>query len=234
MGTVRLVKGIIRIEGIAGLFQGCAPAVRSNHGGFILRSHLTATEPLTSSWLSSPSSQVVGSSVSWGGYFYLYEGFKRQLVDFKLGTSSGVAQRNPSEVLNSADNFLLACGAGGLMVLITNPIWLIKTRMQLQMKKASAKHNIKPYSGLFDAGRSIVRDEGFWALYRGCGPALLLTSHGGIQFVVYEFLRKHFHYHRIERSKDGNWSNLNVWGRLELSSGYLMMGAAAKMCVQYN
>lgn len=117
------------------------------------------------------------------------------------------------------------------MVLITNPVWLIKTRMQLQMKKASERYNIKPYKSMADAARTIVRDEGPLALYRGCGPALLLTSHGGVQFVVYEYLRKHFHFHRVGRmrSNESDAQSMSVWQRLELSSGYLAMGATAKM-----
>jgi solute carrier family 25 folate transporter 32 len=112
------------------------------------------------------------------------------------------------------------------MVLMTNPVWLIKTRMQLQMKRAGEKHNIKPYRGMFDAARTITRDEGYLALYKGSGPALLLTSHGGVQFVVYEYLRKHFHFNRVKRD---NAADTSVWQRLELSSGYLAIGAIAKM-----
>jgi len=43
---------------------------------------------------------------------------------------------------------------------------------------------------MVDAFRSIVRQEGWTGLYRGVGPALLLTSHGAVQFAVYEELRR--------------------------------------------
>jgi solute carrier family 25 folate transporter 32 len=172
---------------------------------------------------------VIGSSVSWGGYFYFYERFKRRLVDYKLGTTD--SKQDAASILTNVDNFCLACAAGGLMVFVTNPVWLVKTRMQLQMKRASEKYNIQPYNNLMDAVRTIVRDEGPLALYRGCGPALLLTSHGGIQFVVYEYLRKHFHYRRVGRARGNHvlGEPISVWHRLELSSGYLVMGATAKM-----
>jgi solute carrier family 25 (mitochondrial folate transporter), member 32 len=172
---------------------------------------------------------VIGSSVSWGGYFYFYEGFKRRLVDIRVGERG--SKQEAASVLTSFDNFCLACASGGIMVLVTNPVWLIKTRMQLQMKKASERYNIKPYKSMADAARTIVRDEGPLALYRGCGPALLLTSHGGVQFVVYEYLRKHFHFHRVGRmrSTESGAHSVSVWQRLELSSGYLAMGATAKV-----
>ena len=80
---------------------------------------------------------------------------------------------------------------------------------------------------MVDAARTIIREEGYPALYRGIGPALLLTSHGGVQFVVYEYLRKYFHYNRFRRHDNKN--TRTIWERLHISSGYLMIGAVAKM-----
>jgi solute carrier family 25 folate transporter 32 len=195
LGAMRIVRGVIRHEGVAGLYQGLAPA-------------------------------LIGSSVSWGGFFFIYEGLKTELRRRKDDSS----ETGEKYALSPVDNFVLACASGGVMVGLTNPVWLIKLRMQLQMKKAS-KHvhtSVKPYNGMIDAARTIIREEGFSALYKGSGPALLLTSHGGVQFVVYEFLRKHFHYARAQRdSSKGEHSS--VMDRLEKSTGYLTMGAVAKM-----
>ncbi|CAB9499707.1 dinucleotide transporter 2, mitochondrial [Seminavis robusta] len=161
---------------------------------------------------------VIGSAVSWGGYFYLYEGFKKQLRQSKQA-------RGKSEELHSLDNFGVAVLAGACMVFLTNPVWLIKTRMQLQMKRSSDAYNVKkPYKGLVDAAATIVREEGFWALYKGTVPALALTSHGGVQFVAYEFLKKHFHYARPKRDE-----SKSVLERLELSMGFLTIGAVSKV-----
>jgi solute carrier family 25 (mitochondrial folate transporter), member 32 len=191
--SMRLIGGIIKYEGVVGLYQGMAPA-------------------------------LMGSSLGWGGYFYLYEGFKQKLKS-----------HNQSAELSSWENFEMACSAGAVMVFLTNPFWLIKLRMQLQMKRASAATITKqPYTGMMDAARTIVREEGPLALYKGTGPALLLTSHGGVQFVVYEFLRKHFHAAAVKpntttsHSPDGKPPILH---RLEVSLAYLMMGATAKMYV---
>ena len=195
LGTMRVVRGVIRHEGFAGLYQGLAPA-------------------------------LIGSAVSWGGFFFVYERFKSELRH-RRATLTGVEQYT----LTPVDNFMLACASGGVMVGLTNPIWLIKLRMQLQMRKAS-EHihtSVKPYDGMLDAARTIVREEGFGALYKGSGPAFLLTSHGGVQFVVYEFLRQHFHYARARRDEtaDGEMSSAMI--RLEKSMGYLSMGAVAKI-----
>lgn len=165
---------------------------------------------------------VVGSSVSWGGYFFVYEGMKREYRHVVLTSQK-------SRPLNSVENFTLACLAGASMVAITNPVWLIKTRMQLQMKRTAKELRMRkePYNGMLDAGRTIIREEGFWALYKGAGPALLLVSHGGVQFVVYEFLKKHFHVSRAKR--DASLKRSSVVERLQLSTGYLTMGAVSKI-----
>jgi solute carrier family 25 (mitochondrial folate transporter), member 32 len=169
---------------------------------------------------------VLGSSISWGGYFFFYEGMKRQYMQYGSGRGSSD--------LTSVEHFVLACGAGAIMVGLTNPIWLVKTRMQLQLRRAQQSHStIPPYRNMFDAFSTIVREEGGWkALYKGAGPALLLTSHGGVQFVVYEYLRKHpswFQWSSRATSDDTSATPKTVWLRLEQSAGYLTMGALAKM-----
>jgi Mitochondrial carrier protein len=227
--ALRIIGGIIKYEGIAGLYQGLTPA-------------------------------VLGSSISWGGYFFFYENFKQLYVRYKnknqSKSNSGTADLKASTVtttanLTSVDNFILACTSGAIMVVLTNPIWLIKTRMQLQMKRAQQQQQqlnsstgknismIKPYDNMLDAVRTIIREEGgIKALYKGSGPALLLTSHGGVQFVVYEYLRKHYQSYFLSNSKTSNDTdnkhhhpsrNNRGWTKLQQSAGYLTMGAVAKM-----
>jgi len=190
--ALRILGGILKYEGVRGLYSGWTPA-------------------------------VVGSAVSWGGYFFFYERFKRQLTNYKASTLN-THEQDPSLVLTPIDYFSLACFSGAIMVGICNPIFLVKLRIQLQMRKSSMKHNIKVYDGMLDALRKIPREEGILALYKGSVPAFLLTSHGGVQFAVYEYLRKQFHYTRATREESNS-----VWERLELSSGYLAIGAVAKM-----
>ncbi len=66
-----------------------------------------------------------------------------------------------------------------------NPIWLVKTRMQLQLTESSTN-----YRGAIHALRSIVAQDGVLGLYKGIVPALLLTSHGAVQFASYEKMKQ--------------------------------------------
>ena len=76
-----------------------------------------------------------------------------------------------------------------MVSLITNPIWVVKTRLALQhggggggAKISSNVSSNAPYAGFFDAMGRIARTEGVAGLYKGFAPSLFLVSHGAIQF----------------------------------------------------
>ena len=84
------------------------------------------------------------------------------------------------------------------MTLATNPIWVVKTRMQLEntnvstaaARAAVARTTHRSTSLTFPgAVKSIMAREGLAGFYRGVGPALLLCSHGAIQILAYEELK---------------------------------------------
>lgn len=114
---------------------------------------------------------LIASSMSWGGFFFFYELAKPRWSGNRIVRDAGASIE-----------------AGAVMVLITNPVWLVKTRLQLQ--RGALETSVKPYSSMFDAFVRIVREEGILSLYRGVLPSLLLTSHGAIQLVVYEQLKR--------------------------------------------
>lgn len=67
-----------------------------------------------------------------------------------------------------------------MLVFIFNPFWVVKTRLALQGAESASQ---KRYDGMFDALKTIAREEGMRGLYKGLVPALLLTSHGAIQVI---------------------------------------------------
>eukprot|EP00292_Cryptomonas_paramecium_P011847 CAMPEP_0113663372 /NCGR_PEP_ID=MMETSP0038_2-20120614/1106_1 /TAXON_ID=2898 /ORGANISM="Cryptomonas paramecium" /LENGTH=292 /DNA_ID=CAMNT_0000578393 /DNA_START=59 /DNA_END=934 /DNA_ORIENTATION=- /assembly_acc=CAM_ASM_000170 len=121
---------------------------------------------------------LVGSTVSWGSYFYAYNymrGYARGFPEFV--DSHG--QTGP------LINMSCAMLAGMCTCLATNPIWLVKTRLQLQ-HGVSVEHRLT-MTGMFSR---VIRDEGFAGLYRGLVPSMMLTSHGALQFMAYEEIKK--------------------------------------------
>ncbi|CAA0839248.1 Folate transporter 1- chloroplastic [Striga hermonthica] len=151
---------------------------------------------------------VLGSTISWGLYFYFYNKAKQRYLQTREGLSP---------VLHLAS----AAEAGGLVCLCTNPIWLVKTRLQLQTPRQAYR-----YSGFHDALRTILKEEGWRALYKGLVPGLFMqVSHGAIQFTAYEELRKMVINFRTEE----NVQNSNVAENLLDSFDYAVLGASSKL-----
>lgn len=110
------------------------------------------------------TANLAGSTVSWGLYFLLYRWMK-----------TWWPQQRPPEV------FVSAAMAGMLTVLVANPLWMAKTRIcQPGSRETSLVRCLK----------SAWRAEGIRGLYRGLLPGLFGTSHGAVQFVVYEELKR--------------------------------------------
>jgi len=129
------------------------------------------------SFVKGVTAATWASALSWGGYFYFYERAKK-----RKSVAAGNITTGP------VDHLLAGAEAGCIMVFLTNPLWLIKTRLQIQGKDPSSKK----YTGTVDAVRTIVKEEGFKGFYKGFVPAILLTSHGAIQFTVYEYLKAQY------------------------------------------
>ncbi|PGH26648.1 hypothetical protein AJ80_01593 [Polytolypa hystricis UAMH7299] len=73
----------------------------------------------------------------------------------------------------------------------TNPIWLVKTRLQLDKSNAS---NIpgrgRQYKNSWDCIRQTVRQEGIRGLYRGLSASYLGVSESALQWVMYEQMKR--------------------------------------------
>ncbi|GMH14888.1 hypothetical protein Nepgr_016729 [Nepenthes gracilis] len=150
---------------------------------------------------------VIGSSISWGLYFFFYSRAKQRY------------HKNRSGELSPGLHLASAAEAGALVCLCTNPVWLVKTRLQLQ----TPLHQTRPYSSLYDALRTIVKEEGWTALYKGIMPSLFLVSHGAIQFTVYEELRKATVFFKSGRNRNDDADDVLT------SLDYAFLGATSKV-----
>eukprot|EP00252_Welwitschia_mirabilis_P026496 TRINITY_DN8711_c0_g3_i1.p1 TRINITY_DN8711_c0_g3~~TRINITY_DN8711_c0_g3_i1.p1 ORF type:complete len:176 (+),score=16.25 TRINITY_DN8711_c0_g3_i1:98-625(+) len=102
---------------------------------------------------------VLGSGLSWGFYFFFYSKAKQRY------------EKWTNKELGPGLHLVSAAEAGCIVCLFTNPVWLIKTRLQLQTPGTGAQQR---YSGFIDAAKTILRDEGWHAFYKGLGPSLFL------------------------------------------------------------
>jgi len=97
-------------------------------------------------------------------------------------------------------------------------------------RKQEQTDKFRNYTSPLNAVRTIFKQEGALAFYRGFVPAMMLTSHGGVQFATYEKLKHVFGYKEKFKRGDGRSSQLpSIWERMSESAGYLIMGGVSKI-----
>ncbi|KAK8056883.1 hypothetical protein PG993_002110 [Apiospora rasikravindrae] len=126
---------------------------------------------------------VLGYLPTWAVWFTVYNESKDYLT-------------KKAEVRNQvAVNFCSSIIAGASSTIVTNPIWVIKTRLMSQSgssRQPKTKSSPWHYHSTLDAARKMYSTEGFRSFYSGLAPALLGLTHVAVQFPAYEFLRKKF------------------------------------------
>ncbi|KAI7822453.1 mitochondrial carrier domain-containing protein [Kickxella alabastrina] len=115
---------------------------------------------------------LMGYLPTWGIYFTAYEALKRE-----------VPRQFPT-VSNTGVHVVSAMGAGATTSVLTNPIWVLKSRFMTQSKFTEYR-----YSSMWDAVTVIRRTEGLGGFYKGLGSSLLGVTHVAVQFPLYEALK---------------------------------------------
>eukprot|EP00096_Caligus_rogercresseyi_P005487 TRINITY_DN2102_c0_g1_i1.p1 TRINITY_DN2102_c0_g1~~TRINITY_DN2102_c0_g1_i1.p1 ORF type:complete len:326 (+),score=61.94 TRINITY_DN2102_c0_g1_i1:393-1370(+) len=150
---------------------------------------------------------IAGAGTAWGLYFLFYNKIKsmEQKGDTKTQLSPGI-------------HMLCAAEAGIMTLILTNPIWVIKTRLCLQFDtpQSSGGGSGSSYKGMMDAFRKIFKSEGLPGLYKGFVPGMFGVSHGAIQFMVYEELKCAFNNYK-KRSIDTKLETYEYLGFSALS-----------------
>lgn len=70
---------------------------------------------------------------------------------------------------------------------VTNPIWVVKTRLQLATSQEAEKRMM---GGSWHTIKGIFRHEGIRGFYKGLSASYLGVTEGTIQWVLYEQLKK--------------------------------------------
>jgi adenine nucleotide transporter 17 len=131
-------------------------------------------------WYKGLKSSIVAIAYSNLVYFYWYEFLKKMAIRVYL--------TNGKKSLSDLENLCIASIAGCVNVMLTNPVWVVNTRIKLQ--KTNSPGELPAYTGTFQGLQKVYREEGLEGLWRGVIPSLALVSNPAIQFAAYERLKR--------------------------------------------
>jgi solute carrier family 25, member 33/36 len=162
---------------------------------------------------------LIGIIPSRSAYFYAYQRCKTLLASNPYFSIPQLSEGSP---INAMVSGLMA---GIVSNTITNPIWMIKTRMTILADTAAGQQT---YRGYGDVVWSIYKQEGIKGFYKGIQASYWGCAEGAVQFLIYEQLKT-----RLLRRKrnqliaNGQGSSIST---IDLSlSTYFWSAALSKM-----
>ncbi|OQD79735.1 hypothetical protein PENANT_c045G07573 [Penicillium antarcticum] len=162
---------------------------------------------------SGLESALFGISVTNFVYYYWYE-FTRSAFE-----KAAVQSNRASKKLTTVESMIAGAIAGSATVLITNPIWVINTRMTARKSEAdeqalpgAKKTKASTLSTLMD----LLREEGPKALFAGVLPALILVINPILQYTIFEQLKNIVERRRRMTPKDAFY--LGALGKIMATS----------------
>ena len=128
-------------------------------------------------------------------------------------------------------HLLAAATAGIITGTATNPIWLVKTRLQLDKEHAKGSGGQgRMYKNAWDCVVKTVRHEGIRGLYRGLTASYLGVSESTLQWMLYEQAKKSLarrHQDLVLSGREPNtWDKTVEWtGKLTAAGGAKFVAA---------
>ena len=184
--------------------------------------------------------QILGSIYTHEGFRALFRGLGANLVGVVPARSINFyVYGNGKRILNDHLNpegrenvwsvHLMAAAIAGIATgTATNPIWLVKTRLQLDKNNATSDPlRGRQYKNSWDCIKQTIRHEGVRGLYRGLTASYLGVTESTMQWVLYERMKLSLARREARRLADPshrrNWlDNTEEW------AGKFSAAAAAK------
>ncbi|KAJ6581104.1 mitochondrial carrier [Mycena capillaripes] len=114
----------------------------------------------------------------------------RSINFFTYGNGKQVIANNFNDGRENTWVHLTAAAIAGIVTgTATNPIWVVKTRLQLE-SSAHGSTVTTSLGGSWATIRTIMRDEGIRGFYKGLSASYLGVTEGTIQWVLYERLKR--------------------------------------------
>ena len=157
----------------------------SRSKGYSSQSLLSRLNIIRSTLYQGVVPNFIGATLSWGLYFSFYTAIK-DLWPKNVRSTDAVDTLAPAP-MKLAEYFAASCIAGLMTLSLTNPIWVVKTRMCLESNPLISDST--PYRSILGSLKEIYQSQGLKGFYCGFLPGILGITHGGIQFALYEQLK---------------------------------------------
>ncbi|KAH6757246.1 Mitochondrial substrate carrier family protein [Perilla frutescens var. hirtella] len=174
---------------------------------------------------------LVGTATSQGVYYYFYQIFRNKAESTALERKRNGIGDGSVGMLSS---LVVAALAGCVNVLLTNPIWLVVTRMQTHTKKSQPNRKDAdslssedviltamepPPFGTSHVIQEVYGEGGVLGFWRGVFPTMIMVSNPSIQFMLYETLLK-----KLKKRRSSSKGNNGV-----TAYEIFLLGALAKL-----
>lgn len=122
-------------------------------------------------------------------YYYWYE-WTRAGFEKAAGNAGRASKR-----LTTVESMIAGAIAGSATVLLTNPIWVVNTRMTTRKRHSESDEaflpGAKPPKAPTTVGTllALLKEEGPQALFSGVVPALVLVINPILQYTIFEQLK---------------------------------------------
>lgn len=160
-----------------------------------LHTHSPSTAKFIYNSILSPF-KILGNVYRTEGFRALFKGLGPGLIGsvparsinfFTYGLTKDLYSKTFNDGKENAKVHLLAAASAGITTsTCTNPIWLVKTRLQLDKGKTASD---KIYKNSWDCITKIVKNEGVQGLYKGLSASYLGSVEGVLQWILYEQIK---------------------------------------------